>query len=98
MFYEPQIVIEIAFDASAGWVVDRMWKVGHHGLMGIQDRDYMKQPSDGRFERGASADSKVEEFLSGFLRRHPRFFLYAGAGIGALIAIGLVIAWFSGGR
>ena len=65
--------------------------------MGIHDRDYMKRPSDDG-ERSSSSDSKAEEFLSRFLRRHPRFFLYVGLALGALILIGLVMASFSGTR
>ena len=64
--------------------------------MGIQDRDYMKRPSDDDDERGSSTESGAEEFFSRFLRRNPRFFLYVAIAIGALIIIGLVIAKSSG--
>ena len=63
--------------------------------MGIQDRDYMKRPSDDD-DRGSSPDSKAEEFFSRFLRKNPRFFLYVSLAIGALIIIGLIIAKSTG--
>jgi hypothetical protein len=61
--------------------------------MGIQDRDYMKRPSDDDDDRRASSpDSRLEAFLSGFLQRHPRFFLYVGIGLAVLVAVAIVVA------
>ena len=59
--------------------------------MGIQNRDYMKRPDhdDGR---GSSSDSRLEEFFSGFLQRHPRFFIYVGIGLAVSIVIAIVVA------
>ncbi len=60
--------------------------------MGIQDRDYMKRPSDDDADRrGSSSDSKLEDAISGFLRRNPRFFLYVGLGVGALVIAAIVV-------
>jgi hypothetical protein len=65
--------------------------------MGIRSRDYMKRPSDdGGSERPSSTDSKLEAFLSGFLQRNPRFFIYLTIAIIVLIVIGLVAAKFLG--
>ena len=64
--------------------------------MGIRDRDYMRRPSDDDGEQRSSSDSKVEEFLSTFFQKHPRFFLYAGIALGALVVIGLLVAKLSG--
>ena len=61
----------------------------HH--MGIQNRDYMKRPDDDD-GRGSSSDSGMEGALSGFLERHPRFFVYVGVGIGVLVVIAIVVA------
>ena len=63
--------------------------------MGIRSRDYMKRPSDGDGEPPSTPDSKLEAFLSGFLQRHPRFFIYLGIALAVLIIVGLVIAKFS---
>jgi hypothetical protein len=63
--------------------------------MGIRDRDYMKRRSDE--DQRSLSGSKIEELLTGFFRRHPRFFLYAGIGLGALILITLLIPKISGG-
>jgi hypothetical protein len=60
--------------------------------MGILNRDYMKRPSD---DDGSSTDSQVEVFLSNFLKRHPRFFLYVGIGLSALIIVALLAVKFS---
>jgi hypothetical protein len=58
--------------------------------MGIQNRDYMRRPSDD--DRGSSSpDDQVENFLNNFLKRHPRFFLYVGIGFVALILIALLV-------
>jgi hypothetical protein len=65
--------------------------------MGIQSRDYMKRTSDGRGHEPSSPDDKMEAFLSGFLQKHPRFFIYAGIGIILLIIVGLFVAKFSSG-
>lgn len=60
--------------------------------MSIRDRDYMKRPPEGDDEWSAASDSKTEEFLSRFFRKHPRFFLYVGIGIAVLVVIALVTA------
>ena len=44
--------------------------------MGLHERDYMKRPSDDD-TRSSSPDAKLEVFVSGFLSRHPRFFIVA---------------------
>ena len=71
----------------------------HQGVtssdMGIQSRDYMKRPSDDDGERSSTPDGKVEALLSGFLQRHPRFFIYLGIALVALIIITLLVAKFS---
>jgi hypothetical protein len=51
----------------------------------------MKRPDEDD-ERHASADSKAEEFLTGFFRKYPRFLLYVGIGIAVLILVALVLA------
>jgi hypothetical protein len=56
----------------------------------------MKRPSDGGGERPATPDGKVEDFLSGFLQKHPRFFIYLIIAIALLVIIGLVVAKFAG--
>jgi high-affinity Fe2+/Pb2+ permease len=61
--------------------------------MGIQNRDYMKRPSDDDDDRRASSsDSKAEEFLTRFLQRHPRFFIYVGVGLAALVVAAIIVA------
>jgi hypothetical protein len=70
--------------------------------MGIQDRDYMKRQSRNRSGDGSISgsgedgppptDSKVEEFFSGFLQRHPRFFVYLGVAFAVVIIIALILA------
>lgn len=43
--------------------------------MGVSDRDYMKRPPHdrgGKSEKG-SREANVENFLNGFLDRHPNF-------------------------
>jgi hypothetical protein len=62
--------------------------------MGVQDRDYMKRSSAGAGEGNSSADA--EEFVAGFLQKHPRFFVYLGIGIGALILISAAVVLLSG--
>jgi hypothetical protein len=64
--------------------------------MGIRDRDYMKRPSDDDGQSDSSSESKAEEFVSRFFRKHPRFVLYVGIGLGILIVIALIVAKFSG--
>ena len=63
--------------------------------MGIYNRDYMKRPSDDDEERAYGSDEKLEAFFSGFLRRHPRFFLYFGIGMAALVIGTIVLAKIS---
>jgi hypothetical protein len=64
-------------------------------FMGILDRDYMKRPSDDDGQSDSSSESKAEEFVSRFLQKHPRFFLYVGIGLGALLIIAFIVAMFS---
>jgi hypothetical protein len=64
--------------------------------MGIRSRDYMKRPSDDDGERPSTPEGKLEDFLSGFLQRHPRFFVYLGIALVVLIIVGLLLAKFSG--
>ena len=63
--------------------------------MSIESRDYMKRPPDDDGRQPSTADGQLEAFLSGFLQRHPRFFLHLGIALGALILIALLIAKFS---
>jgi len=66
--------------------------------MGIQDRDYMKRPPDDESLHPSSTDNKLEEFLSGFLARHPRLFLYVGIGLLALVILAFIMVKISGNR
>jgi len=59
--------------------------------MGIQDRDYMKRPSDDDGGRRSLSDSGAEDFLSSFLEKRPRFFLYLGIGIGVLALLTVIV-------
>ena len=63
--------------------------------MGIQIRDYMKRPPDDDGRQPSTADGQLEAFLSGFLQRHPRFFVYLGIALVALIIIALLVGKFS---
>ena len=61
----------------------------------------MKRPSRGGGLRPGSGDdgppptdSKVEDFFSGFLGRHPRFFVYLGVALAILIIVALLVAKF----
>ena len=67
-----------------------------HKLMGIRDRDYMKRPSDDDARRASSPDAKLEAFLSGFLSRHPRFFLVASVVLAVLVVLAIVVTKFAG--
>ncbi len=53
-----------------------------------------RRPADAGGD-GSSAESRAEEFFARFLRRHPRFFLYVGLGLGALVILGLILSRFS---
>jgi len=64
--------------------------------MGIRDRDYMKRPSDDDARRASSPDARLEAFLSGFLSRHPRFFLGAGIMLAVLIVLAIVVSKVAG--
>ena len=63
--------------------------------MGIRSRDYMKRPSDGDGGEPSTPDTKLEAFLSGFLNKHPKFFIYLSVALVALIVIALLIAKFT---
>ncbi len=59
----------------------------------------MKRPSDDDGDppsRPSTPDSKFEAFLSGFLQKHPRFFVYLVIALAALIIVALLVAKFSG--
>jgi hypothetical protein len=56
----------------------------------------MKRRSDEDPERSSPSGSKIEVLLAGFFQRHPRFFLYVGIGLGALVIIALIVAKISG--
>lgn len=55
----------------------------------------MKRPSDSDGRLPAAPDSNLENLLSGFLRKHPRFFVYLGAGLIVLIISALLLAKLS---
>ena len=57
----------------------------------------MRRRSEGDDERKSSADS-LEDGLSRFLKRNPRFFVYVGIGLGILVLISLGLVFFSGGN
>ena len=63
--------------------------------MGIQNRDYMKRPSEEGGGPLSSPDEKVEAFLSNFVQKHRRFLIYSGIALGVLIIVALAIALFS---
>jgi hypothetical protein len=63
--------------------------------MSIRDRDYMKRPSGDDGKRGSPSDSEAGEFASRFLKKHPRFLLYMGIGLVALIVIAFIVDKFS---
>ena len=65
---------------------------GDTDKMGLSDRDYMKRRPEDDAQRASSPDAKVEAYLSGFLNRHPRFFLIAGAALAVLIVLAILIA------
>lgn len=54
--------------------------------MGIHNRDYMRRPGDDGHHRGTS----IEDHLAQFLQRHPRFFLYVGLVVVALVVLAVV--------
>jgi hypothetical protein len=57
----------------------------------------MKRPSDDDGDqRPCSTDSKLEKFLSGFLQRHPRFFVHLTVAIILLVILSLLAAKFFG--
>jgi hypothetical protein len=60
--------------------------------MGILNRDYMKRPSGDDDRHASSPDSRAEEFFSRFMERHPRFFLYVGIGLAAVIIVAIIVA------
>jgi hypothetical protein len=61
--------------------------------MGIQNRDYMKRPADDDDDRQASSsESSAEEFLTRFLQRHPRLFIYVGVGLAIVAVVAVLVA------
>ena len=60
--------------------------------MGLDDRDYMKRASNDEAHGASSPDEKLEAFFSGFLSRHPRFFVVAGVVLAVVIVLAIVIA------
>ena len=66
--------------------------------MGIQNRDYMKRPSDDDHRRESSSGSGAEEFFAQFLQRHPRFFIYVALGLAALVVVAIVVAMLGRSR
>lgn len=61
--------------------------------MGIHDRDYMKRrrrPEDD--SPGASPEARLDAFLGGFLRRHPRLPWAMGIALVLLIVILAAVA------
>ena len=60
--------------------------------MGIRDRDYMKRRGGDDDPRSSATDSKLEDFFSTFLQKHPRFLLYTTIVLGALVLIALIVA------
>ena len=72
-------------------MVGRHTRLDTRNDMGIQNRDYMKRPSDDDDRRASSSDSKAEEFLTRFLQRHPRFFIYLGLGLAVLVVVAIVV-------
>ena len=63
--------------------------------MGIQDRDYMKRSPNDDGRNPSTSGIKLDAFLSGFLQRHPRFFVYVGLGLLVLIIVAVVMARLS---
>lgn len=61
-------------------------------IMGIQDRDYMKRPSGDGAGHGASADTRLEQFFSDFLRRHRRLVKVLGVAFAVLIIASILVA------
>jgi hypothetical protein len=61
--------------------------------MGIQDRDYMKRPSDNHED---ASDQRLEAFFSGLLRRYPRLPWVVGGVLAALILGAILLAALGG--
>jgi len=57
----------------------------------------MKRPSDDDDSRASSSESNAEEFVSRFLRRHPRFFVYVGVGLAVLVVAAIIVAKLTAG-
>ena len=66
--------------------------------MGIEDRDYMKRSPDEGDRFASSPDDKLGAFFSGFLERHPRFFVHLGIAFAVLVIVALVAAKLLGKR
>ena len=65
--------------------------------MGLDDRDYMRRPSNDEGPGvSSSADEKLEAFFSGFLSRHPRFLVVAGVVVAVAILLAILIAKMGG--
>jgi len=64
--------------------------------MGLLDRDYMKRPPEEDARPASTPDARLEALLSGFLNRHPRFFLLAGVLLATLILVAILIARLAG--
>jgi len=60
--------------------------------MGIEDRDYMKRSLDDDDQLASSPDDKLEAVFSGFLEKHPRFFVHLGIAFAVLVIVALVAA------
>ncbi|MEI7729906.1 MAG: hypothetical protein WCO56_10070 [Verrucomicrobiota bacterium] len=58
----------------------------------------MKRPRDDEDSSYSSSESNAEEFLANFLQRHPRFFIYVGIGLVALIVIAVVVTMIASKR
>ena len=56
----------------------------------------MKRPSDDDAQGETSPDAKLEAFLSGFLRRHPRLFLVMGVVLAVLVVLAIIVSKFTG--
>ena len=68
--------------------------------MGLQDRDYMKKPApggSGRFS-AKSGETEAEDYLQGFLNRHPNLVRRVIAGLCIFFVVMLVVIVASNGN